>query len=129
MPTLTVSTVVTYGSTTPDGSVPTREPYTYSITYSQESVKTLQFAASATDVAVALDTITAPKFLLIQALDTDVTIKLSDGVVVTPTPTALSATQGWLLISNPNGQPIKQFLVTTPASPVTGARVKFLAFS
>jgi hypothetical protein len=129
MPTLTVSTVVTFGSTTPDGSVPTREPYTYSLTYTQESVKILQFAAAATDVAVALDTVTAPKFLLIQALDTDVTIKLSDGVVATPTPTALAAASGWLMLSNPNGQPIKQFLVTTPASPVTGARVKFIALS
>jgi hypothetical protein len=128
MPTLTVTSVITYGSTVPDGSVPMREPVSMTFTYTEQSIKTVQIAANITDYSVTLDTLDAPKFVFIQAVETDVTVKLSDGTVVTPTPTALAVASGWVMLANPAGQPIKEFLVTTPASPTTGARVKFLAF-
>ncbi len=128
MPSLTISTVITYGSTTPDGSVPCREPYLLTFTYTEQSIKTVQIAADEEDFEVLLDTLDSPKFVFVQAVETDVTIKLSDGVVVTPTPTTLAVAGGWVMLSNPAGQLIKKFLVTTPASPTTGARVKFMAF-
>jgi len=128
MATLTVTTVISYGSTTPDGSVPCREPLSMTFTYTEQSIKTVQIPAATVDFPVLLDTVGAPKFVFVQSLETDVTLKLSDGIVATPTPTALAQAGGWVMISNPTGQPIKQFLVTTPASPTTGARVKFLSF-
>lgn len=128
MATLTVSATLTYGDTTPDGAVPCRTPLTFSQAYTEQSIKTVQIAASVTDFSVVLDTVTAPKFLFVQSDTTDVTVKLSDGVVVTPTPTSLSENGGWIMIANPNGQAIKELLITTPASPIGGARVKILAF-
>jgi len=128
MANLTVSATLTYGDTTPDGAVPCRTPLTFTLAYTEQSIKTVQIAASVTDFSVTLDTVTAPKFLFVESDTTDVTVKLSDGVVATPTPTSLSEDGGWIMISNPNGQTIKQLLITTPASPVTGARVKIIAF-
>jgi hypothetical protein len=128
MATLTVSATLTYGDTTPDGAVPSREPLTFSLSYTESSCKTVQIPANTTDFSIELDTVSAPKFLFAKALDTDVTVKLSDGVVVTPTPTSLAAASGWIMLANPNGQAIKELLVTTPVSPASGARVKVLAF-
>lgn len=128
MANLTVSATLTYGDTTPDGAVPCRTPLTFTLAYTEQSIKTVQIAASVVDFSVTLDTVTTPKFLFVECDTTDVTVKLSDGVVVTPTPTSLSEDGGWIMISNPNGQAIKQLLITTPASPVTGARVKIIAF-
>lgn len=128
MANLTVSATLTYGDTTPDGAVPCRTPLTFTLAYTEQSIKTVQIAASTTDFVVTLDTVTAPKFIFVESDTTDVTVKLSDGVVVTPTPTSLSEDGGWIMLSNPNGQAINRLLITTPASPVTGARVKIIAF-
>jgi len=128
MATLTVTTVISYGSTVPDGSVPCREPLSLTFTFTEQSTKIVQIPAATVDFPVLLDTVGAPKFVFVQALETDVTVKLSDGLVVSPTPTSLAQAGGWIMLSNPTGQQIKQFLVTTPASPTTGARVKFLSF-
>lgn len=128
MPNLTVAATMTYGDTTPDGAVPCREPLNFTLAYSEASIKTVLIAASSTDFAVDVDTIGTPKFIFARAELAEVTVKLSDGVVATPTPTSLSSDGGWLMIANPNGQAIKTLLVTTPASPASGARVKLLAF-
>lgn len=128
MPKLTVAATLTYGDTTPDGSVPCREPLSFTFDYTEQSIKTVQIPASTTDFAINVDTVGAPKFLFAKSETTDVTIKLSDGVVVTPTPSALSEEGGWIMLANPNGQVIKTILVTTPASPTAGARVKVIAF-
>lgn len=126
MPTLTVNATVTYGSTVPDGSVPCREPLLYTLNYTESSIKIVQVAANTTDFLVSLDTVSAPKFVLVQSLETDVTVKLSDGS--TNVPTTLAQAGGWVMLSNLNGQPVNELLITTPASPVTGARVKILSF-
>jgi len=128
MPNLTVSVTLTYGDITPDGAVPCREPLTFTLAYTEASIKTVQIAASTVDFPILVDTVGAPKFIYAKSEATDVTVKLSDGVVVTPTPTSLSAEGGWIMIANPNGQAIKSLLVTTPASPASGARVKVIAF-
>jgi hypothetical protein len=126
MPTLTVNATITYGSTVPDGSVPCREPLFYTLNYTESSIKIVQIAASTTDFLVSLDTIGAPRFVFVQAVETDVTVKLSDGV--NDVATTLAQAGGWVMLANPNGQPVNQLLVTTPASPVTGARVRVLSF-
>ena len=126
MPTLNVSATLSYGSTVPDGSVPCRLPLSYTLSYSEASSKIVHVAAGVTDFSVALDSVAAPKFVFIQSLETDVTVKLSDGV--TSVPTALTPTGGWVMLANPNGQPINELLITTPASPVSGARVSIISF-
>jgi hypothetical protein len=128
MPNLTVVATLTYGDTTPDGAVPCREPLNFTLAYTEASIKTVQIAASSTDFAINVDTVGSPKFIFAKAELTDVTVKLSDGVVASPTPTSLSPDGGWLMLANPNGQVIKTLLVTTPASPTSGARVKVIAF-
>jgi hypothetical protein len=127
MPTLTFSGTLTYGSTTPEGSVPCREPLSLSIEYSEAAMKTVQIAANSTDFPITLDSVDSPTFLFIEALETDVTVKLSDGVVLSPTPTDVTENGGWVMIATPSGQQINQLLVTTPASPATGARIRILA--
>lgn len=130
MATFTATLQMSYGETTPVGSnIPARQTVSYTLTYTQESVKTVLIAANTTDFAIDVDTLTAPKVLFVQSLDVDVTVKLSDGVVVTPTPTALAGGSGWIMLANPNGQAIKSVLVTTPVSPTTGAHIQLLAFS
>jgi len=126
MPTLTVNATISYGSTVPDGSVPCREPIAFTLNYSESSIKIVQIAASTTDFPVSLDTLGAPKFVFVQSVETDVTVKLSDGV--DSVATTLAQSSGWAMLANPNGQPVNQLLITTPASPVTGARVRILAF-
>lgn len=128
MPSLTAALTLTYGDTTPDGAVPCRVPLTFTMAYTEQSIKTVQIPASTTDFPVNVDTVGSPKFIFAEVDTTDVTVKLSDGVVVTPTPTSLSESGGWLMIANPNGQQIKTLLVTTPASPATGALFKVIAF-
>lgn len=127
MPTLTLSATLTVGATTPDGAVPCREPLAFTVSYTEKSDKTVAIAANTADFPIALDSVSAPTFLLVQSLETDVTVKVSDGVSADPTPTAVSATSGWVMIANASGQPINSLLVTTPASPTTGARVRVLA--
>lgn len=127
MPTLTFTGTLTYGNTTPDGAVPCREPLSFTISYTEASIKTVAIAANQTDYAVALDSVSAPKFLLVQSVETDVTVKLSDGITTDPTPTALVANSGWVMFANTSGQAVNTLLVTTPASPTTGARVRVLA--
>jgi len=127
MPNLTLTGTLTYGNTTPEGAVPCREPLSFTVAYTESSMKTVQIAASGTDVPITLDSVGAPKFLLIQAIETDVTVKLSDGVTADPTPTAVSVGGGWVIIANTAGQVINTLLVTTPASPATGAKLRVLA--
>lgn len=129
MPTLTVSATITFGTTdSTTGAVSSREPLSFELTYTEASIKTVQVAASASDQSVTLDSVTAPKFLFVQSLEGDVSVKLDDGVTTDPTPTAVAAEDGWVMIANANGQEINELLVTTPASPTTGARIKILAF-
>lgn len=128
MPTLTATLTLAYGDTTPSGAIPQRLPLTFSFTYTETSVKRVHLAAGVSDSSILLDSVSAPAFLLVRAIDTDVSVKVSDGVVATPTPTALSQAQGWLMVANPSGQPINRLLVTTPASPTTGATIEVLAF-
>ena len=128
MPNLTVTATMVYGDITPDGAVPCREPLSFTLAYTEASIKTVQIAASTTDFPISVDTVGAPKFIFAKSESTDVTVKLSDGVVATPTPTSLSEDGGWIMLANPNGQAVKSLLVTTPASPASGARVKVIAF-
>lgn len=127
MPDLTVSATLTFGDTALTGSVPCREPLEFTVTYTEKSDKTVAIAAASSDFSITLDSVSAPKFLLIQSLATDVTVKVSDGVTADPTPTAVAEGAGWIMVANPNGQTINTVLVTTPASPTTGARVRVLA--
>jgi len=127
MPDLTVAATLTFGPTTPEGAVPCREPLDFTVTYTEISHKIVTVAAAAVDFPIALDTVTAPTFLLVQSDVTDVVVKLSDGVTADPTPTALTEAKGWVMITNPTGQTINALLVTAPASPTTGARVRVLA--
>jgi hypothetical protein len=127
MPTLTLSATLTYGNTTPDGAVPCREPLEFTVTYTEMALKTVAIPASSTDFSIDLDSVGSPKFLLVQSLETDVTVKLSDGVTADPTPTDVAAADGWVMVAASAGQQINLLLVTTPASPTTGARVRVLA--
>lgn len=127
MPTLTLSGTLTYGDTQPDGAVPCREPLSFTVTYTEASIKTVHLAANLTDSLIELDSVSAPKFLLVKAVETDVTVKLSDGVTADPTPTAVAVAGGWVIVANPNGQAINALLVTTPASPTTGARIRIVS--
>lgn len=127
MPDLTVAATLTFGPTTPEGAVPCREPLTFTVTYTEKTDKIVQLAASVTDSPITLDSVSAPTFLFVQSLETDVTIKVSDGVTADPTPTSVAEEDGWVMIANPNGQAINTLLITTPASPTTGARVRILA--
>lgn len=130
MSTLTATLQMSYGDSTPTGvNIPARQTLTFTLAYTQESAKTVLVPAASADFSVLLDTIGAPKFLFMQSLDVDVTVKLSDGVVATPTPTALAGGSGWVLVANPNGQDIDRVLITAPASPVTGAHIQILAFA
>ena len=126
MPTLNAELNLSYGDAVPAGDVPWRKKFTFNLVYTEESVKIVQIPASTTDFPVLLDTVAAPKFIFARALDTDVVVKVSDGT--DDAPTALAAAGGWMMIANPNGQTIDRLLVTTPASPTTGARVQVLAF-
>lgn len=126
MPSLTVEMILSYGPTTPTGTVPCRKTTSLTFAYNEQSIKTVHVPPGQPAFAVALDTITAPKLLLIRAVDVDVGVGLSDGV--TTTNTALSAAGGWTLLSNPSGQPINALTIATPASPVAGAYVEILAF-
>lgn len=128
MPTLTVAATLTYGGTTPDGAVPCRMPINFALDYTEQSIKTVQIAASTTDFPITVDTVGSPKFLFARSDTTDVILKLSDGVTADPTPTGLSEDGGFIMLANPNGQAITQLLVTTPASPTGGARVTVIAF-
>lgn len=128
MPTLTVTATVQFGDATTEGAVPCRLPLTYTLSYTEKSEKIVAFGASVTDQSVTFDSVSAPKFLLARSLEGDVTLGLSDGVTADPTPTALAVESGWLMIANPSGQVINEILVTTPASPTTGARVEFICF-
>jgi len=127
MASLTFSGTLTYGDTTAEGAVASREPLTFTVSYTEASMKTVAIEASQIDSPITLDSVGSPKFLLVQSLETDVDIKVSDGIVATPTPTKLSATSGWVLVANPGGQPISSLLVTTPATPSTGARIRVVA--
>lgn len=124
---LTVAATLTFGSSTPDGAVPCREPLSFTVSYTEKTDKTVQIAAGVTDFPIDLDSVGAPKFLFIQALETDVTVMLSDGVTANPTPTAVAEADGWVMITTTVGQEINALLVTTPASPTSGARLRVLA--
>lgn len=127
MPTLTAELAISYGDTLPAlNVVPWRGKFSFELTYTEESIKIVQIPASTTDFAVNLDTVAAPKFLFVRALDTDVTVKLKNGA--DDVPTQLAAAGGWAMIVTPAGQAVNQLLITTPASPTTGARVQVLAF-
>jgi hypothetical protein len=128
MPTLTLETTLIYGDTTPNGAVPQRTPLTFTISYTEDSKQRVRVAAGVTDAPITVDSVGAPKFLLIRSLEGDVGIKVSDGVVLTPTPSSLAANSGYMIVANPNGQVINRVLVTTPASPASGALVEVLAF-
>jgi hypothetical protein len=127
MPDLTIAATLTFGDSTTSGAVPCREPLNFTVTYTEKSDKTVAIAASQTDQSITFDSVTAPKFVFVQCITTDVTIAVDDGVSADPTPSALKAGDGWLMIANNDGQVINEILVTTPASPATGAVVRVLA--
>lgn len=124
--TITAALTLTFGDASTQGAVQARQPLSFSLTYAEKSEKTVLVPAGSTDFAVALDTIEAPKFLLVRSLDVDVTLKLVNGV--DSAPTALAGTGGWIMLCNPSGQPINSLLVTTPAAPTTGAHIDVIAF-
>jgi len=128
MPTLTADLILTFGDTTPDTAVPCREPFRFSITYTEESTKRVRIPAGSTDFPVLLDTVGDPKFVFITALENDATIKLSDGVATDPAPTELIEGNGWIMLSNPTGQVIDRVLITTAASPSEGSLVRIVSF-
>lgn len=123
---LTASMTLTYGENTPSTNVPMRIPLSFTLAYAEQSTKIVHVAAAQTDFAINLDSVGSPKFLMVRTLDVDVDIKLSD--TVDDVPSALSATSGWIMIINPDGQDISRILVTTPASPASGAHIEVLAF-
>jgi len=126
MPTLTVETTLSYGLGSAEGDVARRVLNTYTLTYAEKSTKTVRVAAGVTDESITLDSITKPKFLLARCLETDVDIKLSDGV--TTVISSLKEGDGYLLLSHPDGQDINEIQVTTPATPAEGALVEIIAF-
>lgn len=126
MPTLTATLMLNYGPSTPSGAVQQRLPLTYTLDYTEAADKVVHVAPSQTNFPISLDSVAAPKFLFIRAVDIDVQVTLGDGTDTVPT--ALAVAQGWVMLSNPNGQDINTVLVTTPATPTTGARVQVIAF-
>jgi len=129
MPTLTANLVVTYGSLIPNGAVPRRDPFIFALDYTEESSKLVHVPPAVIDYPVQLDSITAPKFLLLSCELADVSIQLSDGLDEGGRVTsALAAGAGWIMFVHPVGQQIKEILVTTPASPVSGARIRIISF-
>jgi hypothetical protein len=127
MPTATATLTLSYGDSVPAGqNIPNRTTLTFSVEYTEKSLKTVAVPASTVAFPVALDTVAAPKLLLARSLDVDVELGLSDGVDTVAT--ALAAASGWILISNPNGQDVNALTITTPASPAGGARIEILAF-
>lgn len=128
MPDLTVDMTITHGAGTGTTDVPCRESFSFTLTYTEESVKRVRVAAAAVDTEVTLDTVGAPKFIFVQSIETDVTVKLSDGVAADIADTAVAEGAGWVMIANPSGQPIDRLLVTVPASPVEGALIRIMSF-
>ncbi len=128
MPTLNVDMTLSYGDLTPDTAVPNRTPLSFSLDYTEESTKRVRVPASSTDLLVALDTVGSPRFLFIQSIEEDVTVKLSDGIVTDPAPITVAEGSGWIMITCPSGQQVNQLLVTTAASPSTGALIHIIAF-
>ena len=126
MSTLSLECTLVYGATTPTGAVPIRIPLSYTVEYTEESCKTVRVAAAATDTLVQFDTVTAPKFLLVRSLEGTVTLKLGDGT--TTVISGLTEEDGYILIACPAGQDIDRVLVTTPASPSSGALIDIKAF-
>lgn len=126
MPQLNVTMTLSYGSPVGTNTTPWKEPLSFTLSYTEESVKTVAIAASTVDFPVALDTVTAPKFLFIRCLETEVTVKLVSGA--DESATAMRPSDGWVMIANSAGQAINSLLVTTPVLPATGARVQILAF-
>lgn len=125
MPTLTAVLTLTYGDTG-TGNVPQRKTHSYTQEYTEESSKIVAVAASQTDFPILLDSLGDPKFICISGVDEDLTIKLGDGVDTLAT--AISAASGYLVIANPAGQGIDRLLVTTGATPLTGAHIRITAF-
>lgn len=128
MPTLNVEMVLSYGDLTPDTAVPCRTPLSFALTYTEEATKRVRVPASSTDFLVALDTVNAPRFLFVQSIEEDVTIKLTDGVVTDPASIAVAEGSGWIMIACPTGQAVNKLLVTTAASPATGALIHIISF-
>ncbi len=128
MPTLNVNVTLSYGTTEPNGAVMRREPYNFVLDYTEESSKLVHVPAGSTDFVIKLDSVDNPKFLFARAELADVIVKLSDGVTTDPTVSALSSEMGWMMFVHPVGQPIKEMHVTTPSSPLSGARVRIIAF-
>ncbi len=126
MPTLTVKTTITYGDPVATGVTPWSQPFSFSLTYTEESVKTVQIAASTVDFPIPLDTVSLPKFLFVRAIETGVTVKLVSGAEQSAT--AMAPLDGWVMVAASAGQAINSLLVSTPAFPTTGARVQVLAF-
>jgi hypothetical protein len=127
MATLTLSATLTYGDTTPEGAVPRREPLTFTMSYTEQSVKTVQIPPSTVDHVVSMDTVGSPKFVLVRSESTDVTVKLFDGTTDSGA-ISVSENGGWVMLANGDGQEIISVKVTTPGSPASGARVTVMAF-
>jgi len=124
--TLTVATTITFGDSALNGGIPQRVPLSFALTYAEESNKTVLVPAASTDFEITLDSVENPKFLLVRSLDVDCSCKLVSGL--TNAPTELAGGGGWIMITNPSGQPINSLLVTTPASPSSGAHIQVIAF-
>lgn len=127
MPTLTVDLVMTNGDTSPDTAVPCREPFKFTVSYTEESSKRVRVPAGSTDLLVMLDTVGDPKFIFIQALSNDVTVKLSDGTATDPAPIELTEADGWIMLANPTGQAVDRVLLTTPVTPSEGSLVRIVS--
>lgn len=127
MPTLTATLTLSYGDSVPVGqNVPCRTTHTFTMEYTEKSIKTVAVPAATVLFPVALDTVGSPQFLLVRSLDVDVELGLTDGESVVPT--QLAAGAGWVMIACPNGQDINALGITTPVSPAGGARIEILAF-
>lgn len=128
MPTLTADLVLTFGDANNDSAVPCREPFKFTLAYTEESTKRYRVPPGSTDLVIMLDTVGDPRFIFIQALENDVTVKLSDGVATDPAPTSVIEANGWIMLANPTGQAIDRLLVTTPASPSEGSLLRIISF-
>jgi hypothetical protein len=64
----------------------------------------------------------------VQSLEEDVIVKLTDGVALGPAPINVNEGAGWIMITCPTGQAINKLLVTTAASPATGALIHIISF-
>lgn len=123
---LTATLSLTYGDSAIQGAVLAKRPFTFTLAYGEESTKIVSVPAASTDYPISLDSVTAPKFFFMRAVDIDLEVKLVSGG--DEVETSLAVASGYILIANPSGQAINSLLVTTPATPTSGGRIEIIAF-